>query len=1528
MKVIRSHDGVMFEFSLEHMEDVDGLSAFQNVLGPILGVEPHNMILMYSGGTQLTDYLIREFLNFNRSSATASSNSNSNPIPSSSKALIQNQKSSTPDNFLQPLYAFDRQYLSANPSEISEALAFDPHDALEAEIPPFVPGEVDSRSISSLALAYQNSGSVHFRTTIALLSHIRAQKASLEVALRNLDSCRESQEGALVTFQTFAQPLMHDYGLLLEAFRPSYALAKMVKIHSHLLSNNLISRSNSTSTSASNSNNMIRAEFVGDYVWEDRMLPIRDRCARVFEDFRTRFERIRVGSAEAKQGSILLRNELSSPDCDLDDLQELERDSEEGFNRTEEITALILNVLNEDPNTLSELFSEQKILDEDSRERIVFLIERKNFWLQHLLGALNRISYLQSINPNIGSEVHALDMDLKNRTDSFKYLARLKDFVIAYASTVVEVVRRREYAQHLSDYASALASSLSKLANDERKRRIIYHNDFAWKRPFPVKSLDDTNVPTLEFSLRNKNSDTKGAVKLKEADSGSQSASMDLPPLTRADVDELINFFRNVEQGKVDTDEDDADLVRKPAREVRLLIEKQFLRLENMESAFSQALEKIVVSGSQQRETVLLADKEELAILKAKVDDLTAEKDRLDKKIKLDQSRFSEVAHNLQLEIQLQEKKAEELKLELLNVKREALSEKETSSSAKVSFEIECENLSCTIEKMQDKISGLEEDLKIRNKSLQESERQLTSARATADDATRELHDLEARHRDHISDHQLILNQLQEARDQFSEVERDLFSIQEECQNVNSQLEEKNQLLKKHIIETNEVRQKKNQEIGDLNTSLAEERKKNEALNVKVNELESLISEMKLQAKKKVEQQSRLKEESDVITSRLEHHCLLATRAAQNYMQTCNSIKLKIEKMPKPGSSHKNAAITTVENSTSQSDDKNRVKEAGELSFAEVDLPPPSSIEFGVFLESLWKPDSALLVDTVEKKLENLSQYVRKWMKESKGYGDRAKRAQELAQIRITFRDFAKGDLALFLPTRNPTPQVWAAFNVSFPHYFLQTNEVVAPIIKSREWLVARIVALTEKVVESMFLRKVLAGNFHAQEPENNPYQLPAEVEPWSAEKTSRKTSHSMAEQSRSKRHTPSKSTSSPMAITQKESPADKRRSLIGSSAPSAATQSSPETVAISEPNKSALDVALARSLSAASSSANPVFDLSQSEFTVIDSPPSAQTVEAASDSPFRTTLEDPSILNTVHPSGLTLSLNGYNKPPMGICSPGCVNESSCWKAPAIKNSMVQSEVESEFRPSEPARPAFLAGASLCSSRSQRTSHSPALPSPLRPRLRPIPRPQNATRQSSRTSSFTSSANMKPALKALLDPGSPLSKGSTTVSTTFVCTENDILSSSQMRDNDTQLGQSSTLNKLVPFPQAKPIGQANESPRQRISLPGQGGAAGASPGFDENSQRSGSSPGGSGSHVRDHGKSSGVTSRMDRPISRSSSLNASQHTANNSGNVSGVGGNSISNLFSGSWRRRRDSLILPGSFGGASDLLKRFSSQN
>lgn len=76
-------------------------------------------------------------------------------------------------------------------------------------------------------------------------------------------------------------------------------------------------------------------------------------------------------------------------------------------------------------------------------------------------------------------------------------------------------------------------------------------------------------------------------------------------------------------------------------------------------------------------------------------------------------------------------------------------------------------------------------------------------------------------------------------------------------------------------------------------------------------------------------------------------------------------------------------------------------------------------------LEALRAFDHDQFLEAVNK----VGQTIRKWQKQCKEYREKAKG-------KISFRNFAKGDLALFLPTRNSVTKPWAAFNGAFDQFW------------------------------------------------------------------------------------------------------------------------------------------------------------------------------------------------------------------------------------------------------------------------------------------------------------------------------------------------------------------------------------------------------------------------------------------------------------------------------------------------------------
>ncbi|KAG6214467.1 hypothetical protein E4U34_006113 [Claviceps purpurea] len=119
---------------------------------------------------------------------------------------------------------------------------------------------------------------------------------------------------------------------------------------------------------------------------------------------------------------------------------------------------------------------------------------------------------------------------------------------------------------------------------------------------------------------------------------------------------------------------------------------------------------------------------------------------------------------------------------------------------------------------------------------------------------------------------------------------------------------------------------------------------------------------------------------------------------------------------------------------------------------------------YAAFLRTLGSFDLDAFSETIYLRIKEAEHKARKWQRDVRAYRDRAHSQQKDAHEKIAFKNFKEGDLALFLPTRNQQAGAWAAFNVGFPHYFLREQD--AHRLRQREWLVARISRIQERVVD------------------------------------------------------------------------------------------------------------------------------------------------------------------------------------------------------------------------------------------------------------------------------------------------------------------------------------------------------------------------------------------------------------------------------------------------------------------------------
>lgn len=364
-----------------------------------------------------------------------------------------------------------------------------------------------------------------------------------------------------------------------------------------------------------------------------------------------------------------------------------------------------------------------------------------------------------------------------------------------------------------------------------------------------------------------------------------------------------------------------------------------------------------------------------------------------------------------QSDLKLSAQKIDDLKLQLLHAKDESREECERVVAERNSLTQEHNDLLLVVQTLRSQVSKLEEDLKTRTKSLQDVERQLASARATADDATKELHDLEARHRDQLVDHGMVLNQFQQSRDRSAELEDQLHQALNNNQELSNSVRTKDELMEEHLSEADRVRKQMESEMNELRARFAEQKELNGDMAQQIKQhqshIEQLTRESQAQADTFADMEKQSAEDAQQVSTRLETHCQNTVRMIQKYQSIHRTIIHRIQSMPRPGSSLKSATgpsgpsidPTAAKQNSDPSDSGSQSPASG------LAIPAPLSPEFNAFMETLSQHDPEAIIELVQSKLDHLSLTVRKWMKESKGYRERAVRAQEQAHVRITFRE-------------------------------------------------------------------------------------------------------------------------------------------------------------------------------------------------------------------------------------------------------------------------------------------------------------------------------------------------------------------------------------------------------------------------------------------------------------------------------------------------------------------------------------------
>ncbi|KAF8267535.1 hypothetical protein EI94DRAFT_1730240 [Lactarius quietus] len=889
---------------------------------------------------------------------------------------------------------------------------------------------------SQLGASYHRAAQAHQQSISRTLDSLRCQQSALRIASTALDLNVLNVADVFDGVAAGARRELDKQATLLASVDADLVMASRVHVHREFMSTAMQRAIDSGG----------RARTLGDYVSNEKMHQVQMRSFRRVEET---MKKLSDGAAEVRSG-------LSDTRL-LDEAEALDQLSRELHVRVSEIVASLDGPVPQVDTLLQEL----RQLDISLRNNVSSVTQMKNTTLNNDLVALP-------------ADLTALQASFRAK-NTFPHIQRLHNLVYAYGATVIEIVRRKEFSRFFYTRCQIILEVMAKLSVIERKRRQVYRGEVHGQLPFDPKGMDDA-VPSVDFSP-----------------SGSRDTDSLYPwSVQISAVSDLLRVLEDLERYAQSLRDNDVALGN--IQETRTNLQRLVDRMDALESGFDRIAERSLLSSSR------------LALSRRRLSDA-------------DEQAFQELAENLR---DLEGKKADSeavfneerraLKAEIDHLKeqlRTASSEHEQTErferelrQARAQMDSEVIARRISEDRHQDLLSNVERQ----RQELSEALAEATSQTKAAEVLRQQLAQIAKL----LEDQDKTVRSLEQARARGENLEAQVDTMCKERADMKSALkdasEEKDRLLRAQASEHDrQLRDYVAEADGDravLEHQFFE-------LRAEVEDLERQLKEATAQGEMKDTDSVRLREEFQRLERELRdarsvenvlREDIRAGRVSQTEFENkVEAAERLVAQLLETSIAYRTAhfkALTVAQAATSH---PSLSKSIAQLADSHVfstsarhnplDEPPPidPSDPAGA-IEILRSFDHDQFLEVVSK----TGSTIRKWQKQCKEYRERAKG-------KISFRNFAKGDLALFLPTRNSISKPWAAFNVSFPHYFLQATGHLAEQLKTREWIVARITSITERVVDP-------------KDPSSNPYGLGdgvkyymLEVEDWTQPGTSKR---------------------------------------------------------------------------------------------------------------------------------------------------------------------------------------------------------------------------------------------------------------------------------------------------------------------------------------------------------------------------------------------------------------------------------------
>ncbi|KAH8828988.1 putative peripheral membrane protein [Flagelloscypha sp. PMI_526] len=786
-----------------------------------------------------------------------------------------------------------------------------------------------------------------------------------------------------------------------------------------------------------------RARTLGDYVNPNKMVQVGLTSRKTHEQLRADYDELEKTINSLSQGADEVRQEIqANPEvCLLDDAASAYTLAQGIYDSIAENSSLLDSVGDSEESDSS--LQEFRMKDTTMRDQVLRITQLKNTYTAHLIQVLQHITILNSTLSQIPDSLVLLQGNIRNTVrgtggggaSGFGHIQRLHRMPYAYSATVVEVVRRKEFARFFYSRAQNVLEVIGKISTAERKRRLAFRSEVHGQLPFEVRGLDDP-IPHVELVF------TPPPASLDEDDG--------TPKLTRTDWRRWTGMEDAWEKGVERQSENCYFLVLSSSK---ASIYRHSRRSTSYDDQAYQELTELLRLAQERRHP----GPKNVVHSRLNYPALTTSKSM--------QGRNNPHIKQ-QYESELNARRATEDRHSALSNDFDALKKEHGRALA---------------------------DAKSQAQLAESLRSDLAEARAQHAELAR-MEDLNSKRvQDLLQEQQSILRNLDETHGRGIDLEQQIKTARRENQDmiaVNEQLraekKEKEKMLKEHERAARDMRAEADGDRAVLEREFFETKAALEEAERGRRDAQAEAEITNIDAKGLREELKRVEgelRESRAAERDLRDDLRQARIGQDRFEHDLDSKNRLVAEILDVALSFRNShvkALATAQHATTHPARFNSSTLTESVSFTspirlsiigQPDGAEPSAIEIDpsnpeAALETLRSFDH----DTFSEAVAKTGSTIRKWQKQCKEYRERAKG-------KISFRNFAKGDLALFLPTRNSVSKPWAAFNVSFPHYFLQATGHLAEQLQHREWIVARITSISERVVDS-------------KDPTSNPYGL------------------------------------------------------------------------------------------------------------------------------------------------------------------------------------------------------------------------------------------------------------------------------------------------------------------------------------------------------------------------------------------------------------------------------------------------------